>query len=141
MRRIVAGFAVSLDGYMEGPNGEYDWMYERPAPEFDIAASAKRFDTFLIGRKTYDKLIAYNDSSFNKFNKYVFSNNLKEVEKGYSLVNGDIAGFLTALKEEDGKDIAVYGGASLLSSLLDIKVVDEISMTAIPVLLGRGNIT
>ena len=138
MRKLVAGFAVSLDGYLEGPNGEYDWMYAHPAPEFDFAESARRFDTFLIGRKTYEKLAAFNEPAFKQYHNYVFSHQLTAVADGYQLVSGDAGAFVQELKSRSGKDIAVYGGAELLASLLDLNLVNEISMTVVPILLGQG---
>lgn len=138
MRKVVAGFAVSLDGYMEGPHGEYDWMYADPDPSYDYGDSARRFDTFLMGRKTYEKLRAFNDPSFQQYHNYVFSRTLKEVEEGFTLVQTDIAAFVQELKSLPGKDIAVYGGADLLASFLNLGLVDEIAMTVIPVMLGEG---
>lgn len=83
MRKIVAGFAISLDGYLEGPNGEYDWMYANPDPNYDFTESARRFDTFLIGGKTYDKLVSFNDPSFKQYHNFVFSRTVKEAADGF----------------------------------------------------------
>ena len=138
MRKIIAGFAVSLDGYMEGPNGEYDWMMENMDPGEDFAESINRFDCFLMGRRTYEKLLSYNDSSFKQFDNYVFSTTLSQVADGFKLVNDDPVEFLTKLKRQEGKNIALYGGADLLASLLELGMVDEISMVIIPILLGAG---
>ena len=123
---------------MEGPNGEYDWMLEKPAPEFDFAASARRFDTFLIGRKTYEKLISFGEPPFKGYKNYVFSRTLQTTEPGYTLVSKNAEEIIKSLKIESGKDIALYGGADLLASLLNLKMVDEISMTVVPILLGNG---
>lgn len=62
MRKIVAGFAISLDGYIEGPNGEYDWIVMDK--DFDFTGHMKRFDTFFFGRKSYDKLRQAGNVSF-----------------------------------------------------------------------------
>ena len=51
MRKLVAGFAASLDGYIEDPNGAYEWILIDPA--IDFAAWAKRFDTYFYGRRSY----------------------------------------------------------------------------------------
>jgi dihydrofolate reductase len=123
---------------MEGPNGEYDWMMTDPDPTYDIAASANRFDTFLLGRKTYQKLLAIGDTSFPDKRKYVFSRTLTEVAEGYTLASGQAGSFLTDLKRQSGKDIALYGGANLFASLLDLGLVDEVVLSVVPVLLGAG---
>lgn len=123
---------------MEGLNGEYDWMYANPDPNYDYSDSASRFDTFLIGRKTYEKLKSSNTPSFKKYHNYVFSRTLKNVEDGFVLADKDIATFVKELKSKQGKEIALYGGADLLASLLDLGLIDEIAMTVIPILLGAG---
>ena len=136
MRKIVAGFAISLDGYIEGSQGEYDWIIMDK--DFDFAGHMKRFDTFLFGRKSYDKLSQAGNISFPGIRSYIFSNSLDRVDKDVVLLKGNIHKLVTGLKEQDGKDIAVYGGANLLSSLLDLNLIDELNMSIIPVLLGAG---
>jgi dihydrofolate reductase len=136
MRKIVAGFAISLDGYIEGPHGEYDWIIMDK--DFDFSGHMKRFDTFFFGSKSYDKLRHTSNVSFQGIKNYVFSNSLDTVDKDFTLLKGDIPKLVTNIKEQDGKDIAVYGGANLLSSLLDLNLIDELNMSVIPVVLGEG---
>jgi len=136
MRKIVAGFAISLDGYIEGPNGEYDWMVMDK--DFDFAGHMKRFDTFFIGRKSYEKLLQSGSISFPGITCYVFSNSLDTIDKDFILIRGDTRKLVSDIKEQDGKDIAVYGGANLLSSLLDLNLIDELMMTISPIILGQG---
>jgi dihydrofolate reductase len=136
MRKIIAGFAASLDGYIEGPNGEYDWILIDK--EIDFAAQMKRFDTYLFGRKSYEKVLTIGNKPTPGITNYVFSNTLTEAAENYRLLKGATREQLNLLKEAPGKDIAVFGGASLLASLLDLQVVDEIDVCLIPVLLGRG---
>jgi dihydrofolate reductase len=69
---------------------------------------------------------------------YVFSNTLKEVKEGFILVNGDIKKEVTKIKNAQGGEIAVFGGAELVCSLLNAGVVDELSLVICPVLLGKG---
>ena len=69
---------------------------------------------------------------------YVFSHSLKTVQKGFTLVQGDTFHEVTRIKSAPGKDIAVFGGAGLLASLLNLQLVDEIAVSIIPVLLGAG---
>lgn len=136
MRKIVAGFAMSLDGYIEGPNGEHDWIVMDK--DFDFAGHMKRFDTFFFGRHSYEKLLPQGQVSFPGIKNYVFSNSLTTVDKHFTLLKGDMNPLVMDIKKQDGKDIAVYGGANLLSSLLDFNLVDELTMSVIPVVLGQG---
>jgi dihydrofolate reductase len=136
MRKIVAGFAASLDGYIAGPNGEYDWIIMDK--DFDFANHMKRFDTFFIGRKTYEMISQSDSPPTPGIKNYVFSNTLTTVNKGDVLISGNIVQAINEIKNKQGKDIAVFGGASLLTSLLDLDLVDEMVISFIPVLLGKG---
>lgn len=136
MRAVVSGFASSLDGYIEGPNGEYDWIVVDK--EIDFAEQMKRYDAFLYGRRTYESVKKMGPNKDKSVRHYVISNSLQSVDEGYTLMKGDIASQIKKIKEDPGKDIAVFGGASLLASLFDMNLVDELSIAVIPVLLGKG---
>jgi dihydrofolate reductase len=145
MRKIVAGFAISLDGFIAGPDNEYDWIIIDK--EIDFAEQMKRFDTYFLGRKTYEFTKTMGGSSMGKSKVYIFSNTLTEVEKEYYLINGDVKEAVDRIKNEEarlndkvgqGKDIAVFGGGELLTSLLNLNLVDEISLAVIPVIIGKG---
>lgn len=135
MRKIVAGFACSLDGYIEGLKGEYDWILTDP--EINFAELMQRYDTYLYGRRTYESVIKMGGADASS-KHYVFSNSLDKVNKGFTLVSGDISSKVIEIKNSPGKDIALFGGAGLLASLLKLKLVDELSISFIPVLLGAG---
>jgi dihydrofolate reductase len=136
MRKIVAGFASSLDGYIEGMSGEYDWIIIDP--EVDFPAQMKRYDAFLCGRRTYEAMLRMNPKPTPGVKNYVYSTTLEKVHEAFELVKEDTEQQIRKLKSEEGKDIALFGGASLLASLLDLKLVEEISVAVIPVLLGSG---
>jgi dihydrofolate reductase len=136
MRKLVAGFACSVDGYIEGPHGEYDWIVVDK--DMDFAEQAKRYDTFLFGRKSYEAVMRFGYQSSPGTSNYVFSNSLTSVHEPFSLIKGDIKEQVLHLKQENGKDIALYGGAGLLTSLLEMELVDEFTLNIIPVLLGKG---
>lgn len=89
MRKIVSGFACSLDGYIEGPNGEYDWILM--SEEVDFAEQMKRYDTYLLGRKTYEMIRKMSGPAMPGVRNYVFSNTLTSVDQNFILVKGDIA--------------------------------------------------
>lgn len=136
MRKIIAGFASSVDGYIEGPNGEYDWILIDK--EIDFTESAKRFDTYFFGRKSYEAVLKMGNKPTAGITNYVFSTTLPSVDKDYRLVTGNVKGQVIDIKQKQGKDIAVFGGANLLTSLLNFQLVDEVSVSIIPVLLGSG---
>jgi len=136
MRKIVAGFASSVDGYIEGPEGEYDWILIDK--EINFSELMKRFDTYFLGRKTYQMTLLMGSKKMPGIANYVFSNTLKAVDKNYILITGNIKDQVNLIKKQKGKDIAIFGGANLLASLLNLQLVDEITISIIPVLLGKG---
>ena len=137
MRKLIAGFAASLDGYITGPRGEYDWILVNE--EIDFAEMAKRYDTYFYGKKTYEDMLKMGSSAFPSTHKhYVFSTTLSGIQFNCILVNNNIKKTVISIKEQEGKDISLFGGASLLASMLDMKLVDEIEISIIPVLLGQG---
>jgi len=139
MRKIVLQLAVSLDGYIEGPNGEFDWCFTDQ--DYGMSAFFKRIDSTFMGRKTYELALSMQDEAppgFPKFKEYVFSNTLTEVKEGVKLINGDIKSEVEKIKKEKGKDIWLFGGADLISSLMNLQLVDEIILAVHPVILGSG---
>ena len=104
----------------------------------EIVDPSKKYDCFLFGRRSYEKLGNAGAGSFKGIECIVFSNSLSAVRSGYKLVKDDISSYVTKLKEQNGKDIAVYGGANFLGSLLNLNLVDELHFSLMPVLIGSG---
>jgi dihydrofolate reductase len=138
MRKLVLSLAVSLDGFIEGPNGEYDWCV--PDPAYDFKTFFKRFDSIFVGRKTYEMSTGMEGGppGFPKFKEYVFSTTLEKVKDGVTLIKSDIRMETEKIKNEKGKDIWLFGGASLTSSLMNLGLVDELCLAIYPILLGSG---
>jgi dihydrofolate reductase len=147
MKRLIWQMMMSLDGFMEGPNGELDWHVTDGEFAEYVAAMPKEIDTFLFGRVTYQMMAAFWPTSrepeagmMNDLPKVVFSRTLKEVMWNNSrLVKGDIAEEIGRLKNGSGKDMALLGSSNLASTLLRLGLIDEIRMFLNPVVLGRGN--
>lgn len=138
MRKVILGLAVSLDGFIEGPHGEYDWC--TPDPEYNFDVFFKRFDTIFVGRKTYEMSseMEGGPAGFPKFKEYIFSSTLDKVKDGATLIKGDTKTEVEKIKKEQGKDIWLFGGAGLTTSLLTLGLVDELSLAVYPVILGGG---
>lgn len=137
-RRLRYQVAVSLDGFIAGPNGEYDWIVMDDS--IDFGALFKEFDTAVMGRKTYEALAAYGgEGSLPGLDVVVFSRTLPaNARRGVRISNDDPGEVVEALKAKPGRDIWLYGGGELLRSLLDAGLVDTVEVAVIPVLLGSG---
>ena len=137
-RRLRYQVAVSLDGFIAGPNGEYDWIVMDPA--IDFAAMFREFDTAVMGRKTYE--VVSRDGHMGMMagvECVVFSRTLPASSApGLRVVPDDPVAVVAALKAAPGKDIWLYGGGELFATLLSAGLVDTVELAVIPVLLGAG---
>ena len=141
MRKIVLQLAVSLDGYIEGPNGEFDWCFTDQ--DYGMSAFFKRIDSTFMGRKSYELVLSMESeapSGFPKMKEYVFSNTLSEVKEGVIFINGNIKKKVVKIKKEKGKDIWLFGGAELISSLMNLQLVDELILAVHPVVSCKWQI-
>jgi dihydrofolate reductase len=137
-RRVRYQVAVSLDGFIAGPNGEADWIVMDPS--IDFGALFKEFDTALMGRKTYQVMTAQGGSgAMPGLEVVVFSRTLpSSSRKGIRIANDDPRALVSALKAKPGRDIWLFGGGALFRSLLDAGLVDTVEVAVVPVLLGSG---
>ena len=135
-RRVRYSVAMSLDGYIAGPNGEFDWIVMDP--DIDFAAVFKEFDTLLIGRKTYDMMREQSGPEMPGVKTFVISNTLQQKDCLGATVAGDPVELVGSLRKQPGKDIWLFGGGSLFRSLLDLGLVDTVEVAVVPVLLGGG---
>lgn len=136
-RRLRYQVAVSLDGFIAGPTGEYDWIVTDPS--IDFAALFREFDTAVMGRKTYEVIAAQGGGAMPGLDVVVFSKTLPAAEHpGMRVVNEDASAVVAALKEKSGRDIWLFGGGVLFRSLLDAGLVDTVEVAVVPVLLGEG---
>jgi dihydrofolate reductase len=151
MRKMFSFMMVTLDGYHAGPNGEIDW--HNVDAEFGEFAERQldEIGTLVFGRVTYEGMASYWPTpeaksgdpvvaaAMNELPKVVVSRTLERAEwSGTRLIKDDVAGEIARLKEQPGKDIAIFGSSDLTVSLLEMGLVDELRVIVAPVLLGAG---
>jgi dihydrofolate reductase len=147
-RKVILDLAVTLDGYIEGKNGEIDWCIMDP--DMDFTHFLNGIDTIFYGRKSYDLWGQYapgtddSDSDKEMWNivhskeKYVFSRTQQATDNGVVFINENILEEVNKLKSQPGKDIWLYGGASLITTFIQLGLVDEFRLSVHPVILGDG---
>jgi len=126
VRRVRYQVAISLDGYIAGPNGEFDWIVIDP--DIDFAALFARFDTAVMGRKTFLATLQQGgNGAMPGFDVVVFSRTLRPADyPAVSVVNRDPAESVRSLKGKPGKDIWLFGGGGLFRTLLEAGLVDTV---------------
>jgi dihydrofolate reductase len=153
MRKLKLQVQMSVDGFVAGPKGELDWMTrgQDSALIDTIIAITDSSDTIILGHGMTPGFINYWESVPTDSDEYdfaqrmvntpkiVFSKKVKGVEgKNVRVENGELVDAITALKNQSGKDIVVYGGATFVRALIDNGLIDEFNIFVNPVAIGDG---
>jgi dihydrofolate reductase len=137
MRKVILQLAISLDGFIEGPHGEFDWCFTDQ--DYGMTDFLKQIDAIFMGRKSYEMMQAYEGPNpWAGTKTYVFSSSLKNVSADAHLVKGDFRQEVRSLKEQPGKDIWLFGGAELTTSFINEGLADELLLAVHPIILGSG---
>lgn len=138
MRKLRYNVAMSLDGFIATPDGGYAWIVEDTA--IDMAALFSEFDTFVMGRGTYEIMLAQGDQNPLKGHRVlvVSSTLTPEEHPDVQILGPDFVSRIAAIKQEDGKDIWLFGGGQLFRRLIDEGLVDTVELAVMPVLIGSG---
>lgn len=136
MRELRYLVAASLDGYIAGPNGEFDWI--PMDPEIDFAAIYARFGAIVMGRRSYDAVVATAERHAMPMPTYVYSRTLPDGERDGMTFARDAVAHVRQLKASEGKPIWLWGGGGLFGELARAGLVDGVEVAVVPVLLGGG---
>ena len=147
MRKIIAEIAVSVDGFIEGPGGELDWLVFDEGNSY-VNEFLSRFEVIFYGRLAYERfgaaLQAGADAqddfriTLNNMRKYVFSRSVKHVAGNGMMVNDNIRETVKRIREEEGKDIWLCGGAEIINTFANMELIDEYMLAIQPTILGSG---
>jgi dihydrofolate reductase len=141
MRTVTFGGANSLDNYIARKDDAVDWLLWGKEAASVMTEYWKTIDTVVMGRKTYEVALrrGMGSSSYPGVTTYVCSRTLPpSAGADLQITAEDAAELVRGLKNRNGKDICVMGGAELARSLFDADVIDEIGLNIHPVLLGSG---
>jgi dihydrofolate reductase len=139
MRKVKLFIASSLDCYIARQDGGIDWLFTDD--DYGYTKFYDSIDTIIVGRKSYDQSLTFDDYPYKGKKVYVFTrkkirknNNEQDVE----YIDTNIQDFVTSLTQSIGKDIWLIGGGEIVSVLLNAGLVDEIILSIHPIILGTG---
>ena len=147
MRKIILNLAATLDGFIEGANGELDWCILEEDMHFDSFLNA--IDTIFYGRVSYDQWGNYQPdaaapdlekaiySAIQSKEKFVFSSQPGADNKA-TFISTDVVTAIEKIRNQPGKDIWLYGGAKLITTFIENGLVDEYMISVHPTALGAG---
>jgi dihydrofolate reductase len=153
VRQLIHLVHTSVDGYIDGPNGEFDWATLGPELADYSHVLTERVDTLLYGRVVWDMMSSYwpyvdatstdrHDAIYAPYwqqtPKVVFSRTLEKADWNTRVVADDVAGEVAALKAEPGRDLLLTGGSTLAGVLTALGAIDEYHIVVHPVVLGGG---
>ena len=158
MRRVIVSEFVTLDGVMEDPGGAGEFERGGWAFQFDRGPEGDKFKfdelaaagALLLGRVTYEGFAAAwpqmeeqtgeYGAWMNSYPKHVASRTLEEPLEwnNSTLIEGDVAEGVSKLKQQDGKDILVFGSGALVNTLMEHDLIDEYRLMVFPIILGKG---
>lgn len=151
MKKVILNLAVTLDGFIEGPNGEVDWcrIDDNSGTDSFFDKFLDDIDTIFYGRISYDLWGQYQPSpdaspaekkiwdAVHSKQKYVFSKSPKEDDQA-TYISSDIATRIAEIKNKPGKNIWLYGGANLITEFINAGWVDNYLLAVFPIILGSG---
>lgn len=147
MKKVILDLATTLDGFIEGPNGEIDWCIMDDDMNFEGFIAG--IDTIFYGRVSYDAWGNFQPDanagvaeqmiwkSIHAKDKFVFSGESRE-DKNATFISSEIPRKVNEIKRRGGKDIWLYGGASLIRTFVQLNLIDQYRISVHPVALGSG---
>ena len=136
MRKLVLNVALSLDGLIAGPNGEYDWCFTDA--DYGMAEFMKSIDATIMGAKSYRLVLEYGPP-YPELTNYVITRTEKFTpHPNIVFIHDNILSFVEALKQKEGKNIWLFGGAEITNLLMENDLVDTLMLAVHPIVLGDG---
>lgn len=152
MRKVTYSMGTSLDGYIVGPDGSFDWAEPDPEVFRYWLDDLQTIDVHLLGRRLYEAMLYWDTvepddlddaerewvAGWGPLPKVVFSNSLSTVQGNARLATDSVAEEIQRLKEEPGDGQIAIGGATLAAHAAEAGLIDEYRLMVHPVLVGGG---
>lgn len=140
-RKVILYIAMSLDGYIAKENDDLSFLdlVAKDGEDYGYAEFINTIDTVILGRKTYDWIMAHVPEFVHEDKKtYVITRTSKSTKGNTEFYTGSLDELISKLRQEDGKNIFIDGGAEIVNLLLNKKLIDEFVISIIPIFLGGG---
>lgn len=150
MKKIILSAATSLDGFIEGPDREVDWLSFSEETANVLEEFLKEIDSVFYGRVSYEAWGNYTPgegdkeianafyAKLRKMRKYVFSTTTHSFPGDPVVIKEDVENAVNKLKQESGRNIWLYGGADLVTTFVNLNLIDEYRIAVFPIILGSG---
>lgn len=136
MRKIIVNLCCSLDAFIEGANGEIDWCFTDQ--DYGMNDFLNSIDTIVFGRHSYVQLLEMAPGAFKDKKRVVCSRSMQAKDHDVTIISEDLKEEILKLLSQPGKHIWFFGGASLMSTFLNLNLIDEMMIAVHPLILGGG---
>lgn len=144
MRKVVLYIAMSLDGFIADKNGSVDWLagHDKDSQELgSYPEFSKTIDAVVLGYSTYHQIVTElspDNWPYSGMQSYVLTHRKLDATDEIEFTGENIGGLINRLKKQDGKDIWICGGASVVNQFIGLDLIDNYCVTVIPIILGSG---
>jgi len=142
-RKVILYISMSLDGFIARGDDDISWLsvVEKEGEDYGYADFSKTIDTYIVGRKTYDKVLQLTGGIFPQaemYDCYILTRQARESENGVNFYNGDLEELIARLIRGEGKNIYCDGGGEIVKLFMEKNLIDEYIISVIPIILGDG---
>jgi len=140
-RQVILYIAMSLDGYIATANDDINFLavVESPPEDYGYSDFVQKVDTVIMGRKTYDKVLSFGiDFPHSGRKCYVLSRSKTGTDANVEYYNGDVATLIQTIRQTDGNNIFIDGGAELVFEMMQRQLIDRYIISVIPIFVGGG---
>ena len=139
-KKVILYIAMSLDGYIAKPNDDLSFLsiVEKVGEDYGYSELLSQVDTIILGRKTYDWVMQVGELPYKDKNVYIITKTLRPNKGKIVFYSGNLTELIHNLKIQNQKNILCEGGAEIVNELLRKDLIDELIISIIPILVGKG---